>query len=51
EGFFVDDYNFTFDDFLFQIVDIRKRLSRTLPVAQFDATTYPSNLIIIQPRL
>ncbi len=41
DGFFVDDYNFNFDEFRLEIVDIRKRLSRTLPVAQFDATTYP----------
>lgn len=39
-GFFVDDYRFNFDEFEIEIVDIRKRLSRTLPVAQFDATTY-----------
>ncbi len=41
DGFFVDDYSFNFDEFRLEIVDIRKRLSRTLPVAQFDATTYP----------
>lgn len=41
DGFFIDDYSFNFDEFRFEIVDIRKRLSRTLPVAQFDATTYP----------
>ncbi len=40
DGFFIDDYSFNFDEFRLEIVDIRKRLSRTLPVAQFDATTY-----------
>ncbi len=41
DGFFIDDYSFNFNEFRLEIVDIRKRLSRTLPVAQFDATTYP----------
>lgn len=41
DGFFIDDYSFNFDEFRFEIVDIRKRLSRTLPIAQFDDITYP----------
>lgn len=41
DGYFIDDYRFNYDEFQLDIVDIRKRLSRTLPVAKFDATTYP----------
>ena len=46
DGFFVDDYGFNFDKFEFEIVDIRKRLSRTLPVAKFTAAEYPD----IEPK-
>lgn len=38
---FVDNYNFNFDVFNITMKDIRKRFSRTIPVAKFDAATYP----------
>jgi len=40
-GGFVDDYDFNFDEFSIEMKDIRKRFSRTLPVAKYDQTTCP----------
>ncbi|MBA7541149.1 hypothetical protein ES705_33456 [subsurface metagenome] len=41
-GGFVDDYDFNFDEFSIEMKDLRKRFSRTLPVAKYDQITYPN---------